>query len=153
MKECLSGSSYLYQKHLLYRGTTNNKVTSEQNINNAAVDPHRRQREGKEKSHTRAEEHMEKEMGRRLCFIFMGQQLFVTPWLNHFIQMCFVQGKNGIKWGISNPFSSQLVTFKCFVTAWDAEGTLSKVSPTKSCAHVRPASGGSVHTKITHGWV
>lgn len=28
---------YLYQKHLLYRGTTNNEVTSEQNINSISV--------------------------------------------------------------------------------------------------------------------
>lgn len=48
MKECFSSGSYLYQKHLLYRGTTNNEVTSEQNINSAVVDTHtrRRQREG-----------------------------------------------------------------------------------------------------------
>lgn len=40
----MSSGSYLHQKHLLYRGTTNKKVTSEQNINMAAVDPHWRQR-------------------------------------------------------------------------------------------------------------
>lgn len=44
MKERLSSGSYLHQKHLLYRGTTNKKVTSEQNINIAAVDPHWGQR-------------------------------------------------------------------------------------------------------------
>lgn len=41
--ECFSSGSYLYQKHLLYRGTTNNEVTSEQNINSTAADPHGRQ--------------------------------------------------------------------------------------------------------------
>lgn len=46
MKECFSSGSYLYQKHLLYRGTTNNEVTSEQNINSAAAEPHGTQREG-----------------------------------------------------------------------------------------------------------
>lgn len=53
MKEFFSSSSYLYQKHLLYRGTTNNEVTSEQNINNTTVDPHGRQRDGNKTKHNK----------------------------------------------------------------------------------------------------
>lgn len=39
MKERLSGGSYLRLRRLLYRSTTNNNVTSEQNINTAAAEP------------------------------------------------------------------------------------------------------------------
>lgn len=48
MKERLSGGSYLHLKHLLYRSTTNNNVTSEQNINTAAAEPHRGPSKGTE---------------------------------------------------------------------------------------------------------
>lgn len=46
MKERLSSGSYLHLRHLLYRSTTNNNVTSEQNINTAAAEPHRGTSEG-----------------------------------------------------------------------------------------------------------
>lgn len=51
MKECLSGGSYLHRRRLLYRSTTNNNVTSEQNINTAAAEPHRGPSKGPERGH------------------------------------------------------------------------------------------------------
>lgn len=90
MKECLSSGSYLHQKHLLYRGTTNKKVTSEQNINMAAADPHWRQRRRGMKKMAQGQKKGEWDQQRKI-FIYIQHFVFQNFPINPYF---FFQKKN-----------------------------------------------------------
>lgn len=99
MKECFSSGSYLYQKHLLYRGTTNNEVTSEQNINSTAADPRGTQREGNKTLQKLTQRQVNTPIKRsaeeNMSFPWALQH-FITPRPNHSVRIC-VLAEGGVQ--------------------------------------------------------